>query len=516
MQIHKIKLINFKKFKNLEISLNENNYHIFIGDNEAGKSTILQAIDLVCSGSIRRIETIGLARLFNKGTISDFLKNVQQEKLFPKMIVELYLKGCDDFNFEGKNNTDKQNCYGVRLICELDEDYENEMLDSLKTDYESFPFEYYKIRFSTFADISYSDIRKKAIKSLFIDESTNPYSLNDFIKREFHYSADEHPEEKARILHEYNYMRNQISQTIKNESVFSQEKTTFGLKTTSEFDFENDLTIIDDGMDLSMKGKGTQSTIATKYALSKRKDGVSVILLEEPENHLSHTKLLKLLEDIKKEIGQSTQLFIATHNNDICSRLDLKNVIVLGDNDTNSDLDKLSDETAKYFMKTPPASLIEFCLSNQTILVEGPAEMILMDLFFKILTNKSASELGINVLDIRGLSFKRYLEVGKLLNKKVAVITDNDHNEESDVQRRYQDFIYENSKIFTDKDSQNAYTFEASIFTKNPDYLKGLFGDQALQYMLENKTESALRILENNQKIEVPDYISEAIQWITK
>lgn len=514
MQIHKIKLINFKKFKNLELSLNDSNYHIFIGDNEAGKSTILQAIDLVCSGSVRRIETIGLARLFNKDTITEFLK--QQVNDFPKMIVELYLKGCDDFDFEGKNNTDKQNCYGIRLICELDDDYQNEMVDSLKSNREFFPFEYYKIRFSTFADTSYSDVRKKAIKSLFIDESSNLYSLTDFIKREFHYSSNEHPKEKAKILHKYNDMRNQVSQIIKDESNFSQGNTTFGLKTTNEYDFENDLMLFDNGMDLSMKGKGTQSTIATKYALSKRKDGVGVVLLEEPENHLSHTRLLKLLEDIKKEIGQNTQLFIATHNNDICSRLDLKNVIVLGGNDTNSDLDKLSAETAKYFMKTPPASLIEFCLSDKTILVEGPAEMILMDLFFEILLNKRASELGINVLDLRGLSFKRYLEVGKLLNKKVAVITDNDQNKEYDVQRRYQDFIYENAKIFTDKDSQTAYTFEASIFKKNANYLKRLFGDCALQYMLGNKTESALKILEDNQKIEIPDYISEAIQWITK
>ncbi len=514
MQIHKIKLINFKKFKNLEISLNDSNYHIFIGDNEAGKSTILQAIDLVCFGSVRRIETIGLARLFNKDTITEFLK--QHENDFPKMIVELYLKGCDDFDFEGKNNTDKQNCYGIRLICELDDDYQNEMVDSLKTNREFFPFEYYKIRFSTFADTSYSDVRKKAIKSLFIDESSNLYSLTDFIKREFRYSADEHPKEKAKILHKYNDMRNQVSQIIKGESNFSQGNTTFGLKTTNEYDFENDLMLFDNGMDLSMKGKGTQSTIATKYALSKRKDGVGVVLLEEPENHLSHTRLLKLLEDIKKEIGQNMQLFIATHNNDICSRLDLKNVIVLGNNDTNSDLDKLSDETANYFMKTPPASLIEFCLSDKTILVEGPAEMILMDFFFETLLNKKASELGVNVLDLRGLSFKRYLEVGKLLNKKVAVITDNDHHEEFDVQKRYSDFLYENSKIFTDKDSREAYTFEASIFKKNSDYLTELFGKQALQHMLENKTESALKILENKPKIEAPDYIREAIQWITR
>ena len=59
LTITKIKLHNFKKFKDLILDVNPD-INILIGDNESGKSSILQAIDLVARGSRRRVENIGL------------------------------------------------------------------------------------------------------------------------------------------------------------------------------------------------------------------------------------------------------------------------------------------------------------------------------------------------------------------------------------------------------------------------------------------------------------------------
>ncbi|MFA6375327.1 MAG: AAA family ATPase, partial [Bacilli bacterium] len=42
--IKKIDIVNFKKFENFQLVLNEK-CNVLIGDNETGKSTILQAID---------------------------------------------------------------------------------------------------------------------------------------------------------------------------------------------------------------------------------------------------------------------------------------------------------------------------------------------------------------------------------------------------------------------------------------------------------------------------------------
>lgn len=62
--ITKIKLINYKRFKNYTVEP-KSHINILIGDNESGKSSILEAIDIVASGNVRRVESLGLDRLIN-------------------------------------------------------------------------------------------------------------------------------------------------------------------------------------------------------------------------------------------------------------------------------------------------------------------------------------------------------------------------------------------------------------------------------------------------------------------
>ena len=57
--INKIKLQNYKRFKSFEFEPNKR-INILVGDNEAGKSTILEAIDLVISANVRKVENIGI------------------------------------------------------------------------------------------------------------------------------------------------------------------------------------------------------------------------------------------------------------------------------------------------------------------------------------------------------------------------------------------------------------------------------------------------------------------------
>ena len=71
-KINKIKLQNFKRFETFE-ALFDNKINMLIGDNEAGKSSILSAIDLVLSGSRHKIESAGLDNLFNTNVIKKFL-----------------------------------------------------------------------------------------------------------------------------------------------------------------------------------------------------------------------------------------------------------------------------------------------------------------------------------------------------------------------------------------------------------------------------------------------------------
>ena len=59
--------------------------NILIGDNESGKSTILQAIDLVARGSRTRIENIGLDRLFNVEAMDMFMNSARNLNDIPEL-----------------------------------------------------------------------------------------------------------------------------------------------------------------------------------------------------------------------------------------------------------------------------------------------------------------------------------------------------------------------------------------------------------------------------------------------
>lgn len=129
--ISKIRLINFKRFRDYTITPNER-INILVGDNEVGKSSILEAIDLVTSGNIRRVENIGLDRLLNIDAVHQFNAGVRQFGNLPKLIVELYLSGDFDYTMNGKNNTAGTVCDGIRLVCEPNPDYRTEITDHYK------------------------------------------------------------------------------------------------------------------------------------------------------------------------------------------------------------------------------------------------------------------------------------------------------------------------------------------------------------------------------------------------
>ena len=84
--IYKLKLKNFCKFKDLTIEFDEN-LNILLGDNEAGKSTILSAIDIVLSGSRSKVETYGLESLFNNETIQEFLSSDKKIENLPVLYI---------------------------------------------------------------------------------------------------------------------------------------------------------------------------------------------------------------------------------------------------------------------------------------------------------------------------------------------------------------------------------------------------------------------------------------------
>ncbi len=514
--ISKIKLENYKRFRQYEFIPNEKT-NILVGDNEAGKSTILEAIDLVISGNVRKAESIGIDRMINAESIEEFIKGKKKYNELPEVKIELFLNGNFGFEMEGKNNSDGVTACGIRMICAPDPEYEHEIVDSIKADPNFFPYDYYTVRFSTFADEGYSGYKKK-IRSVFIDSSNlnSDYATKDFVKRMYsHYTEGN---VKERVIHKskFRQLKNQFeieNLTELNSRVPEGEDYSFKFRGNDCTNFSDELMIYEKSVPLDNKGTGTQIFVKVDFVLSHSGENVEVILIEEPENHLSHVKLRALIDKIRS--SNSGQLFITTHNSFISTRLELNNVFILQGYDISKPLalSDLTEETAKYFMKTPPAGIIEFALSNKIILVEGPAEYMLFDIFYKKIHGHKMEEDNVQVMDVRGLSFKRFLEIASITGARVAVVTDNDEDYQKNCINKYSDFAKkDNIEIFYESDNAKR-TFEIVLEEINKQLCEDLFGYSAIDYMLNNKTEAAYQLM-NSADIIVPDYIERAIRWI--
>lgn len=515
--ITKIKLYNFKKFEEYMIKPNAR-FNILVGDNEVGKSTILEAIDLVACGNMRRVEAIGLDRLINIEAINRFKSGKKNFESLPILNVELYLSGDFDHTMNGRNNTDELVCDGIRMVCAPNPDYRTEISEAISTYHDYFPYDYYTIRFSTFADQEYTGYKKK-IRCAMIDSSNmnSEYATNEFVRKMYMQYTEPNVEERIQHKSQYRKMRMQFQKDALdslNKRVPFDKNYAFGLKLGDAMDISDDLMIYENGVGIDNKGTGRQIFVKTDFALERSGENVDVILIEEPENHLSHVNLRKLVQRVAET--NDGQLFITTHNNLISTRLELQNLIIMQYNSRNSPimLKELSTETAKYFMKAPPASIVEFVLSQKIMLVEGPSEYMLLAKFYKDLVGKEPEQDGVHIINIRGLSFKRYLEIAQKTGSKIAVITDNDGDFKNNCEKKYADFISDsNIHIFFHKNNKHR-TFEVVLYNENKYLCDSIFEKDALEYMLNNKTESAFKLLSQTKNIFVPDYIREAIEWI--
>lgn len=517
--INKMKLINFKRFRNCQIDFNAN-LNIIVGDNESGKSSILQAIDIVISGSKTKIDNMGLEYLFNIQVIEDFMNGEKKYEDLPVLVVELYLNEQNNYRLNGRNNSDNAVCDGLTLMCKPNDEYSAEIEEILQQENICFPYEYYSVVFKTFSGEGYTGYRR-FLKKVVLDSTSmsNEYAAREYIKDV--YSKNVTLQQKAKYANEYRKYKTNFVTSVLNAVNDELEEYQFDVKTDTKSNLDNDLSIKEGDVPISNMGQGKQCFIKTKFALvnGNPQNDIDTLLLEEPENHLSHVNMHKLIQEICN--AHSKQMFITTHNSMIASRLDMRKIIMLsGAVETTSNLRCIPEDTAKFFMKAPNNNILTYILSKKVILVEGDAEYILMEVFFKKVTGEELCNKDVHIISVGGTSFKRYLDLGKELETKTAVIRDNDHDYHHNCIELYSDYTNENVKIFGDTDNEN-YTFEINLYKTNEDLCEELFAPSrrtlsVLDYMLKNKADVAYELLDKkSENLVVPNYIKEAIEWIS-
>lgn len=517
--IKKVVLQNFKKFGTLTLEF-DSGVNVLIGDNETGKSSVLLALDLALSASRSRAETLGFESLIAQSAVQKLQQGAKTLELLPTLIVDVYLEEGEDPALYGTQNLTGTMTDGIRMeVAPLLEEFGPTILQLLKDDPDNFPYEYYTVKFSTFSGAPHVSYRRP-LKHLLLDSSRidSEYAAREYTRTVFSFNAE--PPERYSLENCYR----RVKEAFRDQELAALNAGLgayqFGVRSSIRSNLETDLIITKEGIPIENRGKGEQCFIKTEFALRKHeaRGELNALLLEEPENHLSHTKMKMLVEKLANTAG--TQLFIATHSSHISSRLDLRHALLLGEGQKTGRLKALSDGTANFFMKAPDNNVLEFALSKKVILVEGDAEFILIEEIYKQHTDgRTPQSDEVHIISIGGTSFKRYLELGKLLGIKVAAIRDNDGNHQQHCVDNYDGCLYDRACIFADSDNDRS-TFEIGLYLDNKATCDALFaaGRKKLtvqEYMLKNKADAAFELLTKKAaELVAPQYIQDAIAWI--
>ncbi len=534
MTINKLVIKNYKLIRDIVIPLNPD-INIFVGENDAGKSTILEALSILTTGKLNgyAFERQLKANLFNNAIRQEYIVAIGagQTPSPPQIIFEAYFDS--DADFKGSNNTLSEDTVGINITVKISDNNTpiyQKMLEA--GDVKDIPVELYTVEYHYFSGAPVV-FKYGPFKSVFIDTTRKEYAgIVD------HYVSDSITEnlsiEQLRDLAiAYSRSRREFhdDDTVKSlnqavKSVIQGRSVSLGLREDDVEAWKKQLSIVVDDIPFEHLGFGTQNTLKIELALRNAEEQANVVLMEEPENNLSFTNMAKLVDHISASTGK--QVFISTHSSYIANKLNLENVILVNNGNVTS-YRNLPADTKKYFIKLPGYDTLRFALASKAILVEGPTDDLIIQKAYKDQYGKLPHEDGIDIIVVDSLAFKHYCDIALLMGKQIAVVTDNDGDIEKNIRVKYEGYLGKDMLTFYYEENADLPTIEPSVLAVNcecgqpaEDFkriissetrysLKNRDYDGILDFMINNKTEWAFRVFEAEKCIQYPAYIQKVI-----
>jgi len=535
MHLKRIVIQGFKALREFEMELGEH-LNVIVGDNETGKTTVLEAVNLAltCQMGGRAVQYDLDPYYFNAGMVEEYFKQLRagEHPSPPRILIEAYLDDDGEHclaKLKGTNNTKNEDCPGLSLSIELNENLADEFIEYVgKPQYAGLmPIEYFKVAWRSFAGNEVM-ARSLPFRATVIDTSLfRAYAgPSKYLAKIISECLD--VSQRISLATEYRRLKQTFTALpgIKDINKHLEAKKgdittkalTVSLDMSARSTWDSSVTAHLDDIPFSDVGKGEQCSVQMKLAIESA-DGSGVLLIEEPENHLSHSNMARLIDEVSKK-GSGRQILIATHSSFVLNKLGIGNVRLLSKSRRPMTLTELSKDTADYFSRLPGYDTLRLLLAERSILVEGPSDELIVQKAYLVQNGKLPLEDRVDVIAVRALAFKRFLEVGAMLKLTVSVVTDNDEDV-SALKRKYADYLegqHPGIRICYDRDEAHP-TLEHQLLKANS--LKALnralgktYKDDPslLAYMTGNKTDYALRLFESSEQLNFPDYIKRAIE----
>lgn len=556
MYINVVRIWNFKRFDYIEVPLTDG-LNVLVGDNDSGKSTVLEAVHLVLTGVYRGRAISGAISedLFNREIVRSFFQSARGGggDPAPYVRVEVVFGGreAETAQFLGDGNLKRQAEPGIFLSIELDEEEFGNDFRQYVNDEESdeLPVEYYRCVRGTFARERLVQNRLKFRSSL-IDSSG--FFLRPGSRAYVSKTARDALPEANRIGLVQAYRRAQTGFNVDEQVVLankeiakkvrslSKKKVSFAASRGNKDAWEGGVETRLDNIPLENAGAGSRSIVGIEIALTGGEETTGIVLVEEPEAHLSHTAMSELLSALPSRTG-GRQLLVSTHSSFVANKLDLSNIVCLSELGASRPFEKLEKEDALFFSKLAGYDTLRLLFCRAAILVEGDSdELVVQRAYMNGHAGHLSIQEGVEVISV-GTSFLRFLRLGEMVGRTVVAVTDNDGDLEA-VREKYDGYtlLSEEGKQTEKSHSGNVAvsfpgrllktgsiekysynTLEPELFEANE--LSGInrilerefeTRDEALRYMKNNKTDCALKIFTCPENVAIPEYIQRALIFV--
>jgi predicted ATPase len=530
--IEKVRIRGYRTHKDFIFRPNPK-LNLIAGPNESGKSTLIEAIALALTGRVngRSASEELNPYWFNIDNVNSFVASRRRGEnvAWPEIHIEVFLQNKSELQaLCGAINSDNpvNSCPGVAFSVIPNPDYADEFQAISQDCLSPLPVEFFKTEWRTFADSPLTS-RPRQLSTAIIDSRTVRSATGVDYHMRYILSDGLDPSDRAAISVAYRQVKAGMTNTTLrpvNERMAGLNATlhdqdiTLAMDQSSRTSWEGAVTPHVNEIPFGLSGQGQQAAIKISLAMSRSSQKAGIVMIEEPENHMTHSSLVKVISRIESLASDDQQLFIATHSSFVVNRLGVDRIHLLG-SEVAKKLSDLRPETVAYFQKLPGYDTLRMALAQKVVLVEGPSDEILFERVYKDLYSVRPIENGIDVLSMRGLSFARCLELCAELGQMVAALRDNDGKEPADLRSPLQDWLEDGIREIFIGDNAKGNTLEPQLINHNSeDILRRVLAltSQAdiLTWMTREKTEAALRIAKSTECITPPSYMNNAAVFI--